>query len=269
MPESAAPAIYKRSCMDTLLSIGRPLYALAIVALGVETLIVSHTVSHALGEQYNVLPVLPWLPAIPALAWIFSIVWTALAIGLFIPRALRPAGLALGALLLLCAIFLVLPKYLPVPASISMRTVVFETISLAAFAFLIAPAIPVWLAHLSRWLLAVSLIVFGWDHFPALVFIANLLPHWIPWHMFWVAFFGAAMIAAGIAIGTGILRYWGAALIGLMFALYVLTLHLPRVAGWYGIPNAPHNPDEWSSFFIALAFWGGCWAVAERAARTA
>jgi hypothetical protein len=36
----------------------------------------------------------------------------------------------------------------------------------------------------------------------------------------------------------------------------------PRVLGLYGIPGAPHNPDEWSSLFIAVALWGGPWALA-------
>jgi hypothetical protein len=47
----------------------------------------------------------------------------------------------------------------------------------------------------------------------------------------------------------------------IMFAIWVVTLHLPRVLGLYGIPGAPHDPDEWSrsSLFIAVALWGGLW----------
>lgn len=47
-----------------------------------------------------------------------------------------------------------------------------------------------------------------------------------------------------------------------MFAIWVLTLHLPRVLGLYGIAGAPRNPNEWSSLFIAIALWGGSWALA-------
>jgi hypothetical protein len=42
----------------------------------------------------------------------------------------------------------------------------------------------------------------------------------------------------------------------------VITLYLPRVLGLYGIPDALHNPNEWSSLFIATAVWGGFWALA-------
>jgi hypothetical protein len=100
------------------------------------------------------------------------------------------------------------------------------------------------------------------DHFLALAFIATLLPAWIPWHVFWVTFFGAAFIAAGLSIGLNFVQRWGAACIGLMFGIWVVTLHLPRVLGLYAIPGAPRDPNEWSSLFIAIALWGGSWALA-------
>jgi hypothetical protein len=106
------------------------------------------------------------------------------------------------------------------------------------------------------------MIIFGIDHFLALIFIANLLPAWIPGHVFWVAFFGVAFIAAGLGIALNVLSRSAAAGLGLMFGIWVITLHLPRVLGLYGIPNAPHNPNEWSSLFIAAALWGGFWALA-------
>ena len=156
-----------------------------------------------------------------------------------------------------------MPKYATNLASISLRTGVFEPLALATLAWLLpGRAIPVWLERASRYLLALSLIVFGVDHFLALAFIATLIPAWIPWHVFWVSFFGVAFIAAGISIALGILERWGAAGLGLMFGIWVVTLHLPRVLGLYGIPGAPHNPDEWSSLFIAIALWGGLWALA-------
>jgi hypothetical protein len=50
-----------------------------------------------------------------------------------------------------------------------------------------------------------------------------------------------------------------------MFGISVVTLHLPRVLGLYGIPDAPQSPAEWSSLFIAVAlFGGGPWSLARR-----
>jgi hypothetical protein len=48
------------------------------------------------------------------------------------------------------------------------------------------------------------------------------------------------------------LQRWGAICIGLMFGIWVVTLHLPRVLGLHGIPGAPRHPNEWSSLFIAV-----------------
>jgi hypothetical protein len=139
---------------------------------------------------------------------------------------------------------------------------VFEPLALACLAWLFPGRVstPDFLARASHYLLALSLIVFGVDHFLALVGIGELLPGWIPWHVFWVAFFGAhrrrlehrlQLLATGGSRGC-----W------LNVCDLVATLHLPRVLGLYGIPGAPHDPDEWSSLFIAVALWGGLWALA-------
>jgi hypothetical protein len=172
--------------------------------------------------------------------------------------------MALGGLLFVCAVVLDVPKNAANIGSISLRTTVFEPLALASLAWLLPGpgATPRLLARGNRYVLGLSLIVFGVDHFLALGFIATLIPNWIPWHVFWVAFFGIGFIAAGLSIGLNFLQRWGAAGIGLMFGIWVVTLHLPRVLGLYAIPGAPRDPNEWSSLFIAIALWGGLWAMA-------
>jgi uncharacterized membrane protein len=245
--------------------LGRVLFSLAIIALGVETIIYARAVTHGLGAHYNVIPVLPWLPSVSWLAYLFGAIWIVCGIGLVSRRTLRTAALVLAILLFLCTLILDVPKNALDIGNISLRTIVFEPLSIACLAWLLQGwnATPRWVTKLSRYLLAISLIVFGIDHFLAIVFIANLLPAWIPWHVFWVVFFGVAFIAAGISIALYLLERWGAFLIGLMFGIWVMTLHLPRVLGLYGIPGAPRNPNEWSSLFIAVALWGGLWAMAQ------
>lgn len=257
--------------LDGLLSTGRAIYALAIFAIGVETMVMARTVGHPLGESYNGISVIPWLPAVPWLGYLFGMIWIACAIGLLIPGTLRSSALLIGVLLSVCTLVLIVPKYLRLPGDMGLRTVVFEPLSIACLGWLmIGPnAIPGFLERGSRYLLAIAMVIFGVDHFIGLGFISSLLPRWIPWHVFWVAFFGVAFIAAGLSFATKILLRWGAAGLGLMFAIWVLTLHLPRVLGLYGIPNAPKNPDEYSSLFIAVALWGGPWAVARAYSRRA
>lgn len=249
---------------DAALRLGRPVYALAIAALGIETLVCANRATHALGPRYEVIPVIPWLPAIPWLVYAFGGILVLCGVGLLSRRTIGTCAMALGGLLFLCAVVLDVPKYAVDPGDMSLRTTVFETLSLACLAWLLPGlhAIPLWLERGSRYLLALSLIVFGADHFLAVAFIAGLIPAWIPWRAFWVVFFGAAFVAAGLSVGLDRLRRPGAGLLGLMFAIWVFTLHLPRVLGLYGIPGAPTNPDEWSSLLIAAALWGGLWALA-------
>jgi uncharacterized membrane protein len=249
---------------DAVSSLGRTLFSLAIIASGIETLILARHVGHSLGPQYNVIPALPWLPTTPWIAYGFGAIWLACGAGLLSRRTVRTAAMTLGGLLLLCALLLDVPKYAVDLGSISLRTTAFEPLALAVLAWLLPGpgAIPALLSRGSRYLLAVCLIVFGVDHFLALAFIATLLPAWIPWHVFWVAFFGIALIAAGLSIGLNFWQRSGAAGVGLMFGIWVVTLHVPRVLGLYAIPGAPTDPNEWSSLFIATALWGGLWALA-------
>jgi uncharacterized membrane protein len=246
-----------------LLSPGRTLFSLAIIALGVETLVCARITGHSQGPQYEVIPALPWLPAIPWMATAFGALWVACGASLLVPRTARWAAITLGSLLFLCALILDVPKNAANLGSISLRTTVFEPLALASLAWLLPGqgAVPSLLGRAGRYVLAFSLIVFGVDHFLALAFIATLLPGWIPWHVFWVAFFGGLFIAAGLSIALNFLQRWGAAGVALMFGIWVITLHLPRVLGLYAIPGAPRDPNEWSSLFIAVALCGGMWAL--------
>jgi hypothetical protein len=249
---------------NALRRLGQSLFSLAFIALGIETWVCARYVTHGLGPRYDVIPALPWLPAVPWLAYLFGAIWASCGAGLLFAGTRRTAALALGSLLFLCTLVLEVPKNAANIGSISLRTIVFEPLALASLAWLLPGpgATPGWLARGSRYLLALSLIVFGADHFLALAFIATLIPGWILWHVFLVAFFGVALIAAGLSIALNWLQRPGAGGIGLMFAIWVVTLHLPRVLGLYGIPGAPSDPNEWSSLFIAIGMWGGSWALA-------
>jgi len=208
---------------------------------------------------------LPFLPPVPWLAYLFGALLTCCGVAPLFKRSMQISSTIVGTLLFLCTLVLELPKYTAIPGNMSLRTVVFEPLAIATLAWLLAgaDAIPSFLERASRYLLALCFIVFGVDHFLGLVPIGTLLPKWIPWHVFWIAFFGAGFVAAGLSIALDRLLRWGAACIGLMFVIWVFTLHLPRVLGLYGIPEAPHNPAEWSSLLIAIALWGGSWALAQ------
>jgi uncharacterized membrane protein len=167
------------------------------------------------------------------------------------------SSITLGIVMLLCGLAFDVPRH-PDLMSAPWRTNVLEPIVIGCLAWL-APGfggIPRWLYRTSRYLLAVALIIFGIGHFQILTPISNMVPGWIPWHRFWTVFFGVAFIAAGVSFATGFLQRWAALGVGLMFALWLLTIHLPSLL------RANHDPDSWSDVFIVAALWGGSWALA-------
>jgi uncharacterized membrane protein len=250
--------------MNSLLRSGCWIFTFAIIALGAENIVCARGSFSSLGENSHSMPVLPFLPAIPWLVILFGVLWIACGAGLLVQRWIRASAYTLGATYIVWTLVHVLPKYIALPGDMGLRTVVFEPLSLACIALLLPgpAATPKWLSVACRGVIAVAMIVFGVDHFLGLRFIASLLPGWIPWHVFWVAFFGVVFIAGGVGIGLRILERWSWAAIGLMFAIWVITLHIPRTLGVYHIPGAITDPDEWSSLFIAIGLWGGPWAIA-------
>jgi uncharacterized membrane protein len=260
--------------VSAILGGGRAIFAFAIIALGVENVVCAHGFAflyYRSSHPWHVaLPNFPYLPAIPALAYLFGVVLAACGAGMLRRRARLLAAMVVAGLFFLCTVVIEAPKYAAIPGDMSLRTRLFEPLAIATLACLLPGRnpIPPFLERASRYLLAVSLIVFRVDHFLALAPIGTLIPNWIPWHVFWIAFFGAVFIAAGVSIGLNILRQWGAAGLGLMFAIWVITLHMPRAfLGLYG--GHPRNPEEWASLFIAIALWGGSWALAESRRRKA
>src|SRR5437868_4021383 len=242
---------------------GRLLFSLAIIGIGVETLICSYVSSHSLGPHYKVVPVIPWLPAIPSLAYPVGAILILCGASLLFQRNVVVSSITLGVLMLLCGLAFDVPRR-PNLMSAEWRTNVLEPIAIASLAWL-APGlggIPKWLHRMSRYLLAFALTVFGIAHFQVFTFIASMVPGWIPWHWFWTVFFGVAFISAGVSFATGYLQRWAALGMGLMVALWLVTIHLPPVLNYLRTPGAPQDPDKWSDVFIVVALWGGSWALA-------
>jgi uncharacterized membrane protein YphA (DoxX/SURF4 family) len=184
----------------------------------------------------------------------------------------RLSAALLGILLFVC----VLLMFIATPSAIlhdgTARTRALEPLALAGAAWVLAgslsapPDAQSWhpatskLATIGRYIFGFAMIVFGAQHFMYGQFVAMLVPSWLPWHIFWTYFFGVALIAAGISIVTGFQARLAAILLGVMFLLWVVVLHVPRVT------TNPHNGDEWSSLFVAIAMCGSCFIIVAAAA---
>ena len=56
--------------------------------------------------------------------------------------------------------------------------------------------------------------------------IGTLIPNWVPWQVFWIGFFGVAFIVVGLSTSFNFLQTPGVIGLGLIFAIWVLTVHL-------------------------------------------
>jgi uncharacterized membrane protein YphA (DoxX/SURF4 family) len=112
---------------------------------------------------------------------------------------------------------------------------------------------------IGRLFVAVSLVVFGVQHFIYGGFVATLVPAFMPGRLFWAYFVGVAFFAAAVGIFVEMLARPAATMLGVMFFLFVVLLHIPRIIG------KSSDGNEWTSGFVALAMCGGAWVLASAA----
>jgi uncharacterized membrane protein len=74
---------------------------------------------------------------------------------------------------------------------------------------------------------AAPLVVFGAEHFLEWQSIMQLVPAFMPWHLFWTYFVGVALIAAGLSIATKIQVRWSGLFFGIMMFTFVAMMDLP------------------------------------------
>jgi uncharacterized membrane protein YphA (DoxX/SURF4 family) len=257
--------------MDNLSKLGRVLFGIPFVGFGVQYFIYGRFAG-------GLPPAPPWTPGAPVTAYVLGALLIAAGATIAASATIavnakaRLFATLLGILIFVC----VLAMFIATPSAVlhdgTARTRALEPLALAGAAWVLAgslSALPVaqsWdaaidkLAMAGRLIFGASMVVFGIQHFMYGQFVAMLVPSWLPRHIFWTYFFGVALIAAGISIVTGIQARLAAILLGVMFALWVVVLHAPRVAA------SPHNGDEWSSLFVAIAMCGSCLIIAAAAA---
>jgi uncharacterized membrane protein len=104
--------------------------------------------------------------------------------------------------------------------------------------------------------LAVPMAVFGTEHFVFTDSVMQLVPSWIPWHLFWVILVGVCLVAGAIALAARKYAALAAALFGVLLLLFVVLLHIPKVVA------APGDRIAWAVALRDLAFGWGALALA-------
>ena len=224
--------------METLIASGRYLYAAAIIAFGIEHFAFGHSLSALILFPENT----------PALSlWVYAIGFAFIATGLCIAAGIRIrlAATCLGVLFFLIYLTFHLPNEIANPKDPGAWTAAFELIGLCGGAFILARTQPprhpgekwnvtvVDLHSSGIYFFASMFIVIGIQHMMYAEFIAPLIPGWIPWPVFWAYFIGIAFFVIALSLILGIKVRLVTTLSGIMFLLWVIILHAPRVAGKY------------------------------------
>lgn len=108
---------------------------------------------------------------------------------------------------------------------------------------------PVWFA--------MPMAVFGIEHLLDHVNIGNLIPKWVPAHIFLTYFVGACLIAASLSILFRKLPGLSAALVGVMFLFFEALMHIPIAVKF------PHERIAW---VIVVRDFTFCWGALSLAA---
>src|SRR5438093_11385827 len=241
---------------------GHAVFAATVITLGILGLIK--------GDFTPIwLPVPKGVPAREVLAYLCAIVFLLSGIGLLWQRAATVASRVLLSFLLAWLLLLNLPQLFRHPG-MQLTWAACKTAVMVAAAWVLY----VWFAgdrdrqrlglfaddrgvRTARALYGLSLVPFGLAHFMYLDATTVLIPRWLPWHVAWAYFTGAAFIAAGLAVTVGVFARLAAALSTLQLGLFGLIVWTPRVLA------GAVNDFQWGEFVVTCALTAGAWVVAD------
>lgn len=250
-----------------LLLVGRKFYGTCMIGLGIQQFI------HA-GFLPVFLPAWPAsLPGVNFFAYFFGAMLIVIGAAILLEKNTPQAALITGAIFLVLVLFVHLPHLVlvnPYSNHLGTWTQAFKLLALSGGAFVLAgsyegirsPSSNVLnkIIPLGSVFFAVTMIVFGIDHFLYVEMVATLIPNWIPGHIFWTYFAAIALIGSGLAIILKIKLKWIGILLGLMIFLWFILLHIPRAIA---DPVAAMG-NEVTGAFQALGFSGIAFMIAGR-----
>lgn len=255
--------------MGNLIKAGRIFFAICLAGLAGQQLYD--------GDFRPVLvPAFAHFPGEIIFVYLLSAALLAAAVAIVLDKKARTMSLLLGFVFLILFVFCHMPYELwvdPAAKSLGVWSNALKESALAGSAFIVAGsygADPLaWkkslliatleaLIPVGPIFFSVTMIVFGIDHFVYAEFVRSLVPGWIPGALFWTYFAGAALIAAGIGIITGIQLRPAALLLGIAIFTWFIVLHIPRAV----VAPVTDKGNELSSVFESLGFSGIAFLIA-------
>jgi uncharacterized membrane protein len=242
--------------------IGRALFALAFVALGLLGL-----VSRDFASVWQ--PVAQDLPWRAFLAMLSGAVMAAGGIGLLWRRTLVPAAFAMMLYTLLWLLALHVPRVILAPMHEVTWGGCAEIVTLVAgcwvlYARTARPGDRPYIAALcspnamrtARIAFAVALPLIGVEHLVYAKETADMVPAWLPYRMGWAYSTGIAHIAAGVAIASNVLPRLAATLEAWMMGGFTVLVWIPSVM------QAPSQRFAWTGLLISTLITAAAWIVA-------
>jgi len=229
-----------------LFNTGRIFYGIAIAAMGLLTIYFRRLPYMMIPQRHQ------WLNDHLIVVYGSGALLLLAGICIVLKKKLSQASFLLGTILLLVFFF----YFIPYELTVSPNYTHFgdwenaaKELSLAGGALVIAGRR---LITFGTTLFALTIISYSFDHFLYAQQAAGYVRSWVPYHIFWIYFAGAALFCSGIAILLNIRRRLAATLLGVMILIWVLILHIP-----YAL-SAPlaKNEGEVVSAFLALAYCG-------------
>ena len=103
---------------------------------------------------------------------------------------------------------------------------------------------------------AVALAIFAAEHFTAPRDLMPIVPHWLPWPLFWTWFVGVSLLAAAVSLIAWRHVRLSARLLALLFLIIVATIDLPN------LPANLHDRLFWTLTVRELSFAAGAMVLA-------
>ena len=199
------------------------------------------------------------IPGREALAYLCALICLLCGVGLLWLRTKVIASRVLLVSFLIWFVVVRLPRFFLTPAAVDAWWGCGDTAAMIAGAWVLYASFVDGSERglrIARIFYALAVIPFGIAHFTNLKDTTPLIPAWLPWHVFWAYFTGAAFIAAGLAVMSGVLARLAATLSAWQIGLFTLIVWVPVVARG---PSA----SQWSEFVSSWVLTAVAWVVAD------